>query len=686
MDESHALIGNLFGNANREHQPLTLSLAVQIDELVASLNLLLDNLEISLQLESPQDLTPGLLLAILEATLKSRLPIPNRVRQSQSSQAKVETIKIFLGVLGMDVLEMDLSNIDPQRLAEGDWDEVVYVGGLLVTVAQQQGLLTAEEIIDLDPNSSISQVASESSLFGITTAKDPDRTIEAPPRIPVEFSKVEIVNRRGGLISEPINSSTRRPAPSSSTRSSRLPERESTPPPTSPQIARKSPYMTHRTPQSSFVSQSSMECSVCSCAGDLDHTSSTIHCVCHSEAGYDSGIESIVSEEDTEKTIRYSRRQKEVYNTKPRYSTEERYKHITAREYQPRLSNEFPNRARLLSSSARVAAPTSLNAFTEEEVMLREAVRRFAKEEVEPKVREMDENEMMDPSVIQGLFDQGLMGIETSSEHGGSEASFTSAVIAIEELARIDPSVSVLCDVHNTLVNTIFRKWITNSYEAEIFLIFANVDPSKGYKGITCFVATKDMGVQIAKKEQKLGIRASSTCTLSFDDLRIPEENIIGGLGKGYKVAIEILNEGRIGIAAQMLGLAQGAFDKAVPYTYERKQFGQPVGTFQGMAHQIAEAAIQIEAARLLTYNAARLKEEGHIFTKEAAMAKYYASVVAQKVSGSAIEWAGGVGFTRETGIEKFWRDSKIGAIYEGTSNIQLNTIAKFIQKEYSST
>ncbi|KAG8772763.1 hypothetical protein FRC15_002521, partial [Serendipita sp. 397] len=473
MDESHALIGNSFGNANREHQPLTLSLAVQIDELVASLNLLLDNLEIPLQLESPQDLTPGLLLAILEATLKSRLPIPNRVRQSQSSQAKVETIKIFLGVLGMDVLEMDLSNIDPQRLAEGDWDEVVYVGGLLVTVAQQQGLLTAEEIIDLDPNSSISQVASESSLFGITTAKDPNRTIEAPPQIPVEFSKVEIVNRRGGLINEPINSSTRRPAPSSSTRSSRLPERESTPPPTSPQIARKSPYMTHRTPESSFVSQSSMECSVCSCAGDLDHTLSTIHCVCHSEAGYDSGIESIVSEEDTEKTIRYSRRQKEVYNTKPRYSTEERYKHITAREYQPRLSNEFPNRARLLSSSARVAAPTSLNAFTEEEVMLREAVRRFAKEEVEPKVREMDENEMMDPSVIQGLFDQGLMGIETSSEHGGSEASFTSAVIAIEELARIDPSVSVLCDVHNTLVNTIFRKYGTEEQKNKFLPLLA---------------------------------------------------------------------------------------------------------------------------------------------------------------------------------------------------------------------
>ena len=203
-------------------------------------------------------------------------------------------------------------------------------------------------------------------------------------------------------------------------------------------------------------------------------------------------------------------------------------------------------------------------------------------------------------------------------------------------------------------------RWITNSYEAEIFLIFANTDFSKGYKGITCFVATKDMGIKVAKKEQKLGIRASSTCTLNFDDLKIPEENIIGGIGQGYKVAIEILNEGRIGIAGQMLGLAQGAFDKAVPYTYERKQFGQPIGHFQGMQFQIAEAAIEIEAARLLTYNAARRKEEGKNFTKEAAMAKFYASQVAQKVSGSAIEWAGGVGFTRETGIEKFWRDSKI--------------------------
>ncbi|KAH9039317.1 acyl-CoA oxidase [Lactarius pseudohatsudake] len=400
------------------------------------------------------------------------------------------------------------------------------------------------------------------------------------------------------------------------------------------------------------------------------------------------------------------------------------------------LRSKVPFRAFSISPTWR--APNSLDAFTEEEELLRESVRRFAQDVVGPKVREMDENEGMDPAIIKGLFEQGLMGIETSAEHGGAECSFTSAIIAIEELAKVDPSVSVLCDVHNTLVNTVIRKygtpeqqekwlpelstsklgsfclseaasgsdafalqtrarkdgdnwiingskmWITNSYEAEVFLIFANIDPSKGYKGITCFLATKDMGVQIAKKEQKLGIRASSTCTLSFDDLKVPAENIIGEEGQGYKIAIEILNEGRIGIAAQMLGLAQGAFNKAVPPTYERKQFGQAVGTFQGMAFQIAQAAIDIESARLLVYNATRRKEEGRSFVKEAAMAKYWSSIVAQRVSGQAIEWAGGLGFTRETGIEKFWRDSKIGAIYEGTSNIQLQTIAKIIQKEYS--
>ncbi|WRT67972.1 uncharacterized protein IL334_004946 [Kwoniella shivajii] len=386
-----------------------------------------------------------------------------------------------------------------------------------------------------------------------------------------------------------------------------------------------------------------------------------------------------------------------------------------------------------------IDTPLSLWNFTEEENMLRETVRRFAEDVIGPKVSKMDEEELMDPEVIQGLFDNGLMGIETSADMGGSECSFTGAIIAVEELARVDASVAVLCDVHNTLVNTVLRlygskeiqekwlpdlatkkvgsfclsepasgsdafalqttakldssgdyyilngskMWISNSAEAETFLVFANVDPSKGYKGITCFIMSKDMGVEIAKKEKKLGIKASSTCLLNFDDVKIPKENIVGEIGKGYKIAIEILNEGRIGIAAQMIGLAQGAFDKSLTYAYQRKQFGKPVGEFQGMGFQFADVATEIEAARLLTYNAARLKEEGRTFTKEAAMAKYYASVVAQKATGNAIEWAGGQGFVREVGLEKYWRDSKIGAIYEGTSNIQLETIAKFLRKQY---
>ncbi|OCF72735.1 acyl-CoA oxidase [Kwoniella mangroviensis CBS 8886] len=386
-----------------------------------------------------------------------------------------------------------------------------------------------------------------------------------------------------------------------------------------------------------------------------------------------------------------------------------------------------------------IDTPLSLWNFTEEENMLRETVRRFAEDVIGPKVSKMDEEEKMDPEVIHGLFDNGLMGIETSADMGGSECSFTSAIIAVEELARVDPSVAVLCDVHNTLVNTVLRlygskevqekwlpdlatkkvgsfclsepasgsdafalqttakldssgdfytlngskMWISNSAEADTFLVFANVDPSKGYKGITCFVMSKDMGVEIAKKEKKLGIRASSTCLLNFDDVKIPKENVVGEVGKGYKIAIEILNEGRIGIAAQMVGLAQGAFDKSLTYAYQRKQFGKPVGEFQGMGFQFADVATEIEAARLLTYNAARLKEEGRPFTKEAAMAKYFASVIAQKAAGNAIEWAGGQGFVREVGLEKYWRDSKIGAIYEGTSNIQLETIAKFLRKEY---
>ncbi|WFD42977.1 hypothetical protein MPSI1_001628 [Malassezia psittaci] len=381
----------------------------------------------------------------------------------------------------------------------------------------------------------------------------------------------------------------------------------------------------------------------------------------------------------------------------------------------------------------------SLAKFSEEEEMLRETVRRFAENEVKPRVEAMDEAEKMDPAIIQGLFEQGLMAIETDPDLGGAGCSFMSAIIVIEELAKVDPAVSVLCDVHNTLVNTVLRKyandqlkqkympqlssgtlgcfclsepasgsdafamkttvkksddgkhyiingskmWITNSAEAEFFIVFAQGDASKGYKGISAFAVEKNMGVEIAKKERKLGIRASSTCTVNFDEVKVPVENLIGEEGKGYKIAIEILNEGRVGIGAQMVGLAQGAFDRAMQYAFDRVQFGKPIAKFQGMQFQMAQIATEIEAARDMVYNAARRKEEGRPFTKEAAMAKLFSSQVAQRAAGSAIEWCGGQGFTREQGIEKYWRDSKIGAIYEGTSNIQLNTIFQITAKEH---
>lgn len=397
---------------------------------------------------------------------------------------------------------------------------------------------------------------------------------------------------------------------------------------------------------------------------------------------------------------------------------------------------------KLFSTSrlARSEAPAlPLLHFTEDEEMFRSAVAQFAQDVVGPKVREMDEAENMDPAVVRGMFDSGLMGVETPEELGGAGASFTSAILVVEELAKVDPSVSVMNDVHNTLVNTSIRKygstelkerylpklaqeyvgsfalseagsgsdafalkttatrnsdgdyvlngskmWITNSQEAGVFLVFATVDASAGYKGITCFVVDKETpGFSIAKKEKKLGIKASSTCVINFDDALVKKENILGEVGKGYKIAIECLNEGRIGIAAQMTGLAIGAFEKSTGYCFnDRKQFGQYIGEFQGMQFQFAQAAVEIEAARLLLYNAARLKEAGHSFTKEAAMAKLYASQVAGNVASKAVEWVGGVGFTREESLEKFFRDAKIGAIYEGTSNIQLQTIAKFLQKE----
>ncbi|RMZ76251.1 hypothetical protein DV738_g5062, partial [Chaetothyriales sp. CBS 135597] len=389
---------------------------------------------------------------------------------------------------------------------------------------------------------------------------------------------------------------------------------------------------------------------------------------------------------------------------------------------------------------AEALQPTPISHLTEEESMLSEAVSKFANEQIGPKVREMDEQEKMDPAVIEGCFEQGFMAFEIPEQYGGSGLNFTSAIIGIEELARVDPSVSVMVDVHSTLVTTAILKWaseenkkkwlprlatssigsfclsepasgsdafalktratktehgyringskmwITNAAEAELFIVFANLNPDKGYKGITAFLVEKGTpGFSIAKKEKKLGIRASSTCVLNFDDVEIPHANLLGKEGEGYKYAIGLLNEGRIGIGAQMTGLALGAFENAAKYVLnDRKQFGQLVGTFQGMQHQMAQAWTEITAARALVYNAARKKEAGQDFVTDAAMAKLYASQVAGRVSSLAVEWMGGMGFVREGIAEKMYRDSKIGVIYEGTSNIQLTTIAKALQKQYT--
>ncbi|ETI20057.1 hypothetical protein G647_09072 [Cladophialophora carrionii CBS 160.54] len=386
-------------------------------------------------------------------------------------------------------------------------------------------------------------------------------------------------------------------------------------------------------------------------------------------------------------------------------------------------------------------SPTPITHFSETERMLAESVSKWANEEVAPKVREMDEKEEMDPTVVEQMFEQGLMAFEIPEEYGGAGMNFTAAIVGIEEIARVDPSVSVMCDVHNTLVVTAILKygseafkkewlpklatntvgafclsepasgsdafalktkaektengykingskmWITNSMEADFFLVFANLNPEAGYKGISAFVVTKDMkGFSIAKKEKKLGIRASSTCVLNFDDVEIPREHLLGTEGHGYKYAIGLLNEGRIGIGAQMTGLALGAWENAAKYVWnDRKQFGKLVGEFQGMQHQMAQAYTEIAAARALVYNAARKKEAGEDFVTDAAMAKLYASQVAGRVSGLSVEWMGGMGFVREGIAEKMFRDSKIGAIYEGTSNIQLTTIAKALQKKYTS-
>jgi alkylation response protein AidB-like acyl-CoA dehydrogenase len=378
----------------------------------------------------------------------------------------------------------------------------------------------------------------------------------------------------------------------------------------------------------------------------------------------------------------------------------------------------------------------ALTTLSDEEGMFREAVRDFAESEITPRIVEMDRAQALDPDLIPQLFELGLMGVEIPEEYGGTASTFFTSILVVEELSRVDPAVAVLVDVQNTLcVNAVLRwgsdhikrtylpslasdtvgayalseagsgsdafalacratqdgdewilngqkLWITNGNEAGIFIVFANANPDAGYKGITAFVIEKGMeGFTVGKKEDKLGIRASSTTELVFQDVRVPGENVLGEVGKGYKVAIETLNEGRIGIGAQMVGLAQGALDHTVKYVQEREQFGKPIGSFQGVQFQIAQMAVEVEAARLLVYNAARLKDEGKDFVYPAAMAKLFSSQVAQRVSSTAVDLFGGYGFTREYPVEKLYRDAKIGSIYEGTSNMQLQTISKMFLK-----
>lgn len=384
----------------------------------------------------------------------------------------------------------------------------------------------------------------------------------------------------------------------------------------------------------------------------------------------------------------------------------------------------------LLSDSVRPA----LSELTEDELMFKEAVRDFAESELASRASAMDHAGKMDPDLIPQLFELGLMGIEIPESMGGTGSNFFTSVLVVEELSRVDPSVGVLVDVQNTLVINAFNRWatpelkaryfprlttdlvgayalseagsgsdafalscratqdgddwilegqklwITNGDEAGMYIVFATIDPELGYKGITAFIVDRDAeGFTVGKKEDKLGIRASSTTELVLDGVRVSADDVLGEVGVGYKVAIETLNEGRIGIGAQMVGLAQGALDHTIRYVKEREQFGRPIGHFQGVQFQLADMATQIEAARLLVYNAARLKDQGKTFLTQAAMAKLFSSEVAQKVASTCIDLHGGYGFTKEYPVEKLYRDAKIGTIYEGTTNMQLQTIAKLL-------
>ncbi|MGA9475627.1 MAG: acyl-CoA dehydrogenase [Terriglobales bacterium] len=380
------------------------------------------------------------------------------------------------------------------------------------------------------------------------------------------------------------------------------------------------------------------------------------------------------------------------------------------------------------------AVPAPLTTLTEDEILFRDNIRQFADDKIRPLVKEMDEKGVFEKNLIHEFFHLGLMGIEIPEQYGGGGAKFFEAILAVEELSRVDASSGVVVDVQNTLVNNALLRWgsaeqkkrylpkmaadtvgayalseagsgsdafalqtraelkgsdyvingrklwITNAKESGLFVLFATIDLSAGYKGITAFLIEKDFpGFTVGKKEDKLGIRASSTCELILEDCRVPKENILGEPGKGYKIAIETLNEGRIGIGAQMIGVARGAWEFATKYVQERKQFGKVLADFQGIQFQIAQMATEIEAARLMVYNAARMKDAGVNFVKEAAMTKLFASQVAERVTSLAIEIYGGYGFTKDYPVEKYWRDAKIGKIYEGTSNMQLATIAKLL-------
>ncbi|HVF88451.1 MAG TPA: acyl-CoA dehydrogenase [Blastocatellia bacterium] len=385
-------------------------------------------------------------------------------------------------------------------------------------------------------------------------------------------------------------------------------------------------------------------------------------------------------------------------------------------------------------ATASETAPRSLTSLTEEEALFRQSVREFAEQQIRPLASEMDEHGKFSPDLLRQFFDLGLMGIGIPEEYGGQGGSFFNSILAVEELSRVDASAGVIVDVQNTLVNNALvlwaneeqkklycprlatdtvgayalseagsgsdafalatkaedrgthyvlngrKLWITNGAEAGLFIVFANVSPDKGYRGITAFLVEREFpGFTVGKKENKLGIRASSTCELILEDCEVRKENVLGEVGKGYKIAIETLNEGRIGIGSQMVGLSQGSLEYGINYTKERQQFGQPIAKFQGVQFQIAQLATELEAARLMVYNAARLKDSGEDYVRQAAMAKLFTSQVAERVTSQVVEFYGGYGYVKDYPAEKYYRDAKIGKIYEGTSNMQLQTIAKLV-------